>query len=52
LWDQARLGIKPRHTWKEAVVRYLAETSHKASQASDKTHLRWLDRFLTGRTLD
>ena len=20
LWDQARLGIKPRHTWNEAVV--------------------------------
>ena len=52
LWDQARLGIKPRHAWNEAVVRYLAETSHKASQASDKTHLRWLDRFLKGRMLD
>ena len=52
LWDQARLGIKPRHAWNEAVVRYLAEPSHKASQASDKTHLRWLDRFLKGRMLD
>jgi integrase len=52
LWDQARLGVKPRHTWNEAVVRYLAETTHKASQCSDKTHLRWLDRFLNGRMLD
>ncbi|HEY6018976.1 MAG TPA: site-specific integrase [Candidatus Paceibacterota bacterium] len=52
LWDKARLGIKPRHTWNEAVVRYLAETTHKASQCSDKTHLRWLDRFLNGRMLD
>lgn len=52
LWDQARLGVKPRHTWNEAVFRYLAETTHKASQASDKTHLRWLDRFLNGRMLD
>lgn len=52
LWDQARLGIKPRHTWNEAVVRYLAETTHKASQISDKIHLRWLDRFLGGRMLD
>jgi integrase len=52
LWDQARLGIKPRHTWNEAVVRYLAETTHKASQTSDKTHLRWLDKFLNGRMLD
>lgn len=52
LWDQARLGVKPRHTWNEAVVRYLAETTHKTSQVSDKTHLRWLDRFLNGRMLD
>ena len=48
LWDQARLGIKPTHTWNEAVVRYLGETSHKASQVSDKIHLRWLHKFLDG----
>ncbi len=52
LWDQARLGIKPRYAWNDAVVRYLAETTHKASQCSDKTHLRWLDRFLNGVMLD
>lgn len=52
LWDQERLGIKPRHSWNEAVVRYLAETSHKASQVSDKIHFRWLDRFLNGVMLD
>jgi len=52
LWDQSRLGIKPRHGWNEAVVRYLAETTYKASQTSDKTHLRWLDKFLNGRMLD
>ena len=52
LWDQERLGIKPRHTWNEAVVRYLAETSHKASQVSDKIHFRWVDRFLNGVWLD
>ena len=40
LWDQERLGVKPRRTWNEAVVRYLAETTHKASQVSDKIHLR------------
>lgn len=48
LWDQARLGIKPSRTWNEAVVRYLAETTHKASQADDKAHLRWVDRYLGG----
>ena len=51
LWDQERLGIKPSRTWNEAVVRYLAETSHKASQVADKAHLRWVDRFLGGMTL-
>jgi integrase len=52
LWDQARLGIKPRYAWNDAVVRYLAETTHKASQVSDKIHLRWLDKFLNGVMLD
>ena len=48
LWDQEKLGVKPKHTWNEAVVRYLAETTHKASQHDDKSHLRWLDRHLNG----
>lgn len=51
LWDQERLGIKPARTWNEAVVRYLAETTHKASQFADKAHLRWLDKYLGGMTL-
>lgn len=52
LWDRERLGIKPRHSWQEAVVRYLGETSHKASQASDKIHLNWLHEYLYGVFLD
>src|SRR6185503_8586795 len=52
LWDQERLGVKPRRTWNEAVVKYLAETSHKASQSDDRTHLRWVDRFLNGAWLE
>lgn len=51
LWDQERLGIKPSRTWNEAVVRYLAETTHKASQFADKAHLRWLDKYLGGLAL-
>ena len=51
LWDQARLGVKPKRSWNESVVKYLDETSYKASQADDKTHLRWLDRFLNGLEL-
>ena len=52
LWDQERLGVKPRYSWQEAVIRYLAETSGKATQETDKTHLRWLHPFLNDLMLD
>lgn len=52
LWDQERLGIKLRYSWKDAVIRYLAETTGKTTQETDKTHLRWLDRYLNGLMLD
>jgi integrase len=52
LWEQERLGVEPRRTWKEAVVRHLEETSHKASIAADKTHLRWLDSHLADVELE
>ncbi len=48
LWEQQRLGVKPIYHWNDAVVRYLRETQHKASQASDIYHLRWLDPHLNG----
>ncbi len=51
LWDQERLGIKPVHSWKEAAVRWLRESTHKASQGLDKMHLQWLDKFLGGLNL-
>jgi integrase len=51
LWDETRLGIKPRYTWNEAVVRWLNETSHNASQHDDKIHLRWLDSYLDKKLL-
>lgn len=44
--------MKPRHTWEEAVVRWLLETKHKATHEADKRMLRWLDPYLGGRTLD
>jgi integrase len=52
LWDQERLGIKPRRTWQEAVVRYLQEMSHKASHHADRSHLVWADKYLGGMALD
>jgi integrase len=48
LWEQERLGVKPTYQWNDAVVRYLRETKHKASQVSDIFHLRWLDKYLNG----
>ena len=52
LWEQQRLGIKPRRAWKEAVVRWLAETSEKATHQEDVKKLRWLDPFLGNLMLD
>ena len=52
LWEQQRLGIKPRRSWKEAVVRWLAETSEKATHDQDIAKLRWLDSLLGGLLLD
>ena len=52
LWEQQRLGVKPRRAWKEAVVRWLAETSEKATHDGDIKKLRWLDAFLGALMLD
>ena len=52
LWEQKRLGVKPRRAWKEAVVRWLAETSDKATHDGDIKKLRWLDAFLGKLMLD
>lgn len=46
MWEQERLGIKPKHAWKEAVVRWLLETSDKATHNEDKRKLAWMDPYL------
>jgi hypothetical protein len=51
LWRKSKLGEKPDRKWNEAVVRWLKEAGHKASIESDKMHLRWLDKFLRGKSL-
>lgn len=51
LWEQDRLGVKPDYSWKDAVVRWLEETSHKASKRDDLVHLRWLDRYFGNLSL-
>ncbi len=50
-WKTQKLGTKPRRTWEQAVLRWLKETSHKASHKDDKMYLRWLDRHLRDRYL-
>jgi len=51
-WRVAKLGEKPRRMWNDAVVRWLKESTHKATLEMDKAHLRWLDRFLGGKDLE
>lgn len=52
LWEEQRLGVKPRRSWKEAVVRWLAETEEKATHDEDIKKLCWLDPYLGGLMLD
>lgn len=52
LWAQAALGERRRYSWQEAVIRWLAETEHKASREDDLCHLRWLDPHLGSLMLD
>lgn len=48
LWDQEKLGVRPSYSWNDAVVRWLAETQHKASRSDDILLLQWLDKHLQG----
>ncbi len=52
MWEQNRLGVKPRRSWKEAVIRWLEETSEKATHDEDKRKLVWLNAYLGERLLD
>ena len=52
LWEQQRLGVKPHRSWKEAVVRWLSETSDKPTHQEDVKMLRWLDPLLGPLMLD
>ena len=46
MWEEGRLGIKLKHSWKEAVVRWLLETSDKATHNEDVRKLAWMDAYL------
>jgi integrase len=51
-WRVTLLQDRPRRTWNDAVVRWVKETSHKATHEDDKAKLRWLDPYLTEKKLD
>jgi len=46
-----KVGDKPRHTWQEAVIRWITE-SEKKSIDTDKYHFNWLRNYLDGIYLD
>ncbi len=52
LWQQERLGVKPIRSWREAVVRWLIETSDKATHLEDKRKLAWMHQYLGDLMLD
>lgn len=52
MWEQHRLGVKPERSWKDAVVRWLSETSEKATHDEDKRKLVWLHKFLGDKMLN
>ena len=52
VWRVKNLGEKPRHTWQEAVIRWLSESSHKKSIETDKIRLRWLHTHLHNSKLE
>ncbi|NEV62417.1 tyrosine-type recombinase/integrase [Thiorhodococcus minor] len=51
-WRQERMGERPRHSWKEAVVRWIDEQTDKATLDDDLSHLRFADPHLAGLMLD
>lgn len=52
LWEQAKLGAKPRRSWQNAVVRWLQETSDKRTHREDVVKLKWLHAHLGQLHLD
>ncbi|WP_298193756.1 site-specific integrase [Metallibacterium sp.] len=51
-WRVAKLGEQPRRTWDEAALKWLEETSHKATHREDAAKLAWLQDHLSLRPLD
>jgi len=52
LWEQERLGTKPRYSWQQAAGRWLEETTYKATHEQDIAKLKWLHPILGELMLD
>jgi integrase len=52
LWEVVKLGAKQRHSWQEAVLRWLEETSDKKTSHQDVAKFKWLDPHLGHLMLD
>lgn len=52
LWEQDRLGVRPRYSWQQAAGRWIEETSHKATHKDDIAKLKWLHSLLGELMLD
>lgn len=48
LWRTSKLKEKPKKDWNDAVLRWCAESQHKKTLHTDKSHFRWLDEHLNG----
>ncbi len=48
----SKLSEKPKRTWDEAALKFLAETQRKATHEQDKGKIRWLQQYLRGRSLE
>lgn len=46
LWEQERLGTRPRYSWQQAAGRWLEETAHKATHGQDVAKLKWLHMWV------
>ncbi len=51
LWNQAKLGEKPRYLWQHAVAEYLTEREEQSSINTTIGRLRWLKPLLEGKAL-
>jgi integrase len=51
-WRVHKLGDKPRFFWKQAVVQWFRESSHKVTLSTDRLYLAFADNYLGDLYLD